>query len=69
MSGQLVGSAVRAVIGFTVMGGTAGAAIGGPAGAVAGATIAGAGTAVVMGGLVIVGTLANAVEKQNKDKD
>lgn len=66
MSGQLIGSAVRAVIGFTVMGGTAGAAIGGPAGAVAGATIVGVGTTVVMGGLVIAGTIAEAVEKRKR---
>lgn len=67
MNSQLMGSAVRAVISFTVMGGTAGAAIGGPAGAVAGATLAGVGSTVVMGSLVILGTVAEAVERRRKN--
>lgn len=66
MSEQMIGSAFRAVISFSVIGGTAGAAVGGPAGAVAGATILGVGTAVLMGGLVIAGTISEAVEKRKK---
>lgn len=63
MIGKLIASSVRVVIGFSVMGGTAGA-LAGPAGIVAGATIAGTGAAVVMGGIVILASISQVIEKK-----